>query len=93
MGIADIFGDIAEGLTSFVPAFFAAIYEAFISLFCVVTPGSDGAADTVTGFNALGIMAIAFLVIGMVYKILPAVSGFIGRRMAARRSRKVARAK
>lgn len=93
MGIADIFGEIAEGLTSFVPAFFAAIYEAFISLFCVVTPGSEGAADTVTGFNALGIMAIAFLVIGMVYKLLPAVSGFIGRRMAARRSRKAARAK
>lgn len=89
MGIADIFGDIAEGLTSFVPAFFQAIYDAFIALFCVVTPGSDGAADTVTGFNELGIMAIVFLVIGMVYKLVPMVSGFIGRRMAASRRRKV----
>ncbi len=91
MSIDTIFTDIGSGLASFIPAFFGAIYDAFIALFCTTTTAET--VTTVTGFNALGTVCIAFLVIYMAYKILPVVTSFLGKKIASikrKRARKAA---
>lgn len=81
--LTSFFSDIASGLTTFVPAFFKAILDAFTNLFLVT-----GEAGAVTGLTPVAEIAIGFLVIGMVYKILPTIIGWFKLRMSKRKARR-----
>lgn len=76
MGIAEFLTDIAEGLTTFLPAFATAMVDTFIKLFFTVA--SEGGA--VTGLNPLGTITVAFFVIGLGRKIVPTVLGWLKAR-------------
>lgn len=90
MNIGQILTDIGSGLASIVPSFFGAIWEGFATLFLTYTEAEG--VMTVTGFNALGSLSLAFTILAICYKILPAVTSFLGKKIkAARRSK--ARAK
>lgn len=85
MSIATIFTDIATGLASFMPALATAVFSAFSGLFLTETT-----VDSVTTYtlNPLGSMAIAVLVMGIAYKVLPLAYNFIVKRVNARKARK-----
>lgn len=83
--ISEIFTDIATGLGDLVPAFFGALLEGFTKLF-LVTTGEGSAA--VTKLTPVGEVAIVFIVIGMVYKILPTVVGWLRLGISRRKKRK-----
>ena len=82
--IGEILGGIAEGLGSFVPAFFKALLDGFMSLF-LDTSGTD------ILLNPLGQMAIAFIVIGMVIGFAPKIFGLLKTGWAGRKARKKAK--
>lgn len=90
MSISTILGDIAQGLGSIVPKFFAAIFDAFINLFCIVTETGSGESlvRTVSGLNALGSVALAFIVLAICYWILPTVVGFLRMRVSSKKKRR-----
>ncbi|MCX4363425.1 MAG: hypothetical protein OSJ74_08605 [Clostridia bacterium] len=87
MGIAEIFSQIADGLASFAPALGKAIWTLFLNLFLTSTTTEAGVV-TVTGINVLGSFAIATLVMGIVYKVLPMAINWISKKASARRRRK-----
>ncbi len=87
--ITEIFSDIATGLGSLVPAFFGALLEGFTKLF--ITTTGEG-ASAVTKLTPVGEIGVVFIVIGMCYKILPTVIGWLRLRVAARKKRKASRA-
>lgn len=82
-----ILTDIVTGLGTFVPAFFKALLDGFVALF--VSPASDGGTISLT---AVGGVALVFIVIGITYKILPTVVGWLRLRVRARKAKR-ARAK
>lgn len=79
--LTQIFTDIATGLGSLVPSFFGALLEGFSTLFIASTEGA-------VSLTPVGEIAIAFIVIGMVYKIAPTVIGWLRLRMSKRRAKK-----
>lgn len=87
MGIADIFKEIADGLTAFAPAFGKSIWTLFCNIFLEFTTTEAGAI-TITGFNILGTLSIVSLVMGITYKTVPMVVNWISKKSAARRRRK-----
>ena len=88
--ISEIFTDIATGLGDLVPAFFGALLEGFTKLFLVTTTGEG--STTVTKLTPVGEVAIVFIVIGMVYKILPTVVGWLRLGISKRKRRKAKKA-
>lgn len=84
--IAEFFSELATGLTSFIPAFFGALLQAFQVLFMVATT-TEG-VTTYSGLSPVGQIAVAFIVIGIAYKVLPTVVGWLRMRARARRIRK-----
>lgn len=80
--ITEIFSDIATGLGSLVPSFFKALLDGFTNLF--IKTGEAGAVS----LTPVGEVAIAFIVIGMVYKIMPTVIGWLKLGVSKRKSRK-----
>lgn len=93
MGIGQILTEIGQGLTSFVPSFFLAIWDAFKSLFLTVTTTGEGASavETVTGFNMLGGLCLAFVILGICYRIIPIVGSFLNKRIASYKRRKASK--
>lgn len=87
--ISEIFGDIATGLGELVPSFFGALLEGFTKLF-LVTSGEGTSA--VTKLTPVGEIAVVFIVIGMVYKILPTVVGWLRLGVSRRKRRKTKKA-
>ena len=87
--ISEIFTDIATGLGDLVPAFFGALLEGFTKLFLVTT--GEG-ASAVTKLTPVGEVAVVFIVIGMVYKILPTVVGWLRLGISRRKRRKAKKA-
>ena len=83
--IAEVFTGIASGLTSFVTSFFEALLGGFTTLF--LTEGGTPESPT-TELSPLGDIAIVFIVMGIVYKILPTVVGWFRLRASARRKGK-----
>lgn len=84
--IAEFFSELATGLTSFIPAFFGALLQAFQVLFMVATT-TEG-VTTYNGLSPVGQIAVAFIVISIAYKVLPTVVGWLRMRARARRIRK-----
>ena len=82
--ITEVITDISTGLGSLVPAFFKALLDGFTNLFLVTT--GEG-ASAVTKLTPVGDIAIVFIVIGMTYKIMPTVIGWLRLRAGKRRKR------
>lgn len=78
--ITSIFTDIATGLGSLVPAFFGALLEGFETLFITGTGES-------IALTPVGQIAVVFIVIGMTYKIMPTVVGWLRLRASRRKKR------
>ena len=78
--ITSIITDIASGLGALVPAFFKALLDGFTSLFI------DSSAEVVK-LTPVGDVAILFIVIGMVYRIMPTVVGWLRLRASRRKKR------
>lgn len=79
--IGTLFTDIATGLGALVPAFFEALLTGFSTIFI------DSTAETIK-LTPVGDVALAFIIIGMVYKIAPTVVGWLRLSMAKRKRRK-----
>lgn len=86
---SSIFTDIATGLGELVPAFFGALLEGFTKLF-LSTTGEGSSA--VTKLTPVGEIAIVFIVIGMVYKIMPTVVGWLKLGISKRKKSKAKKA-
>lgn len=86
---SDIFTDIATGLGELVPAFFGALLEGFTKLFLTTT--GEG-ASAVTKLTPVGEIAIVFIVIGMVYKIMPTVVGWLKLGISKKKKSKAKKA-
>lgn len=81
MTITGVLSDMGGGLGTFVPSFFSALLQGFTTLFV----NNNALTD-------VGVIAIVFIVIGITYKILPTVLGWL-RLKARSYRRKRARAK
>ncbi len=79
--IGNLLGEIATGLTSFLPTIASALFETFVKLFFVTA--ADGGA--VTELNVLGEMSIVFLIISLAWKFLPVVCGWLKTKVKAYR--------
>lgn len=80
MDIATFLGNIGEGIKTFVPDLVGGMLEAFTGLFFVV-----GEAGAITGLSPLGIASLSFFVVGLCYKFLPTVLGWLKTRSARRK--------
>lgn len=79
MGIGAILTEIAEGLASWLPALATSLVETFMALFFTTAEGA-------TTLNTLGAVSIAFFIIGLGFRVLPAVLGWLRARWTARKS-------
>lgn len=89
--LSTIFTDIASGLTSFIPAFFGAILLAFQILF--MNPTTVDGVTTYSGLSPIGEIAIVFITMGIAYKVLPTVVGWLRLRVRAYKRARRAKAK
>lgn len=89
MNVGQILTDIGSGLVSIVPAFFKAIWTAFCNLFLTFTE-SEGVI-TVTGFNVLGSLCLAFFIFYACYKILPVVVSFLNKKIKSSKRRRTSK--
>lgn len=81
MSVTGVLSDLGGGLGTFVPSFFSALLNGFSTLF----------VDS-NGLTNVGTIALVFIVIGITYKILPTVIGWLRLKVRSGR-RKKARAK
>lgn len=86
MDLSSILTDIGEGLVSFIPSLGKGVWELFLNMFLTFTE-ADG-VYTVTGFNVLGVLALASLVMGLAYKLIPMVANWISKKVKSSRRRK-----
>lgn len=82
--LSNFFTSLGSALTSFVEMLVKMIVDLFKGLFCTV--GEEGA---ITGITPIAEIAIVFIAIGMVYKMLPTVIGWF--RLRSRTGRKAKR--
>lgn len=87
MGVGEIFTQIAQGLTSFIPALGKGVIQLFSYLFLNFTETEAGVV-TFSGFSVLGSLMIAGIVLGLVWKIFPKVWGFVSGLASSRRKKK-----
>ena len=85
MDIATFLGSIGEGISTFVPDLVGGMLEAFTGLFFVVETGA------ITGLSPLGMASLSFFVIGLCYKFLPTVLGWLKTRSARRKKARAAK--
>ena len=87
MDVGGFLSEITGGLLEFLPNFAKALLECFMALFFTYET-AEGGANTVTGLNILGTVAIAFFIIGLAWRTLPTVLGWMKMGMSkAKRSR------
>lgn len=79
MGIGAFLTELAEGLASWLPALATSLVDTFMALFFTTT------GETVA-LNTLGAISISFFIIGLGFRVLPAVLGWLRARWTARKS-------
>lgn len=84
MSITNFLTEIADGIGSWLPELATTLVETFMALF--FTTGTDG-----TTLNTLGAVCVSFFIIGLGFRVLPAVLGWLRARWTARKSRKRSR--
>lgn len=81
MGLGEFLSELGSGLASWLPALAETLVETFMSLF--FTTGTDGAT-----LNTLGSVSLGFFIIGLGFRVLPAVLGWLRTKWTARKGRK-----
>lgn len=86
--VTDLFEGIAKAFTEYLPSLATGIYQMFINVFCTTSTVSE--VTTVTGLNALGYTAVAFIGLGIVSGLLATVLGVLRlrKRKGSRRYKK-----
>lgn len=84
MGIAELLADIGEGLGTFLPSLVKAMVDGFVGLF--FTSGAEGGA--ITGLSAVGIVSLTFFIVGLGYKAIPTIAGWLKLKARARKKRR-----
>lgn len=85
MGITSFIGEIAGGITAFLPEFLQALAQSFVDLFFTTAEGG-----TMT-LNTLGVVSISFFVVSLCIGFVPMIASWLklrGRKKRARKSRK-----
>lgn len=85
MGIVDFIGEIAEGLGSWLPTLAQALVDTFMTLFFTTGEGT-------ATLNTLGSVSVTFVVIGISFRCLPAVLGWLRARWTTKKKSKKAKA-
>lgn len=80
MDIATFIGDIGEGIASWLPTLARALVDTFMNLFFTTGEGT-------TGLNTLGAVSITFFIIGLGFRCLPAVLGWLRARWTSKKRR------
>lgn len=81
MGLADFLTELGAGLASWLPTLAEALVDTFMALF--FTTDTNG-----TTLNTLGSVSLAFFIIGLGFRVLPAVLGWLRTKWTARKGRK-----
>lgn len=81
MKLAELLIQIGEGIGSFLPKLMKALLDGFVGIFI------EGTGETAT-LSAVGVVALLFLVLGVCYKFVPTIIGWLRLSMAKRRRRK-----
>lgn len=87
MDVGGFLSEITGGLLEFLPNLAKALLECFMAMFFTYET-AEGGANTVTGLNILGTVAISFFIIGLAYKTLPSVMAWMRMGWSRRRTRK-----
>ena len=86
---SDLISDLGSGIGSLLPAFMKSFLDGFVKLFFVTA--SEGGA--ITGLSPVGDIALMFITLGIAYKFIPTVVGWLrlkAQKGGKRRSRKTA---
>ena len=82
MDIASFLTELGSGIGAFVPSIVTGMLDAFVGLFFITD--TSGA---ITGMSPLAMVSLSFFVIGLVYKFIPQVLGWL-KTASKRRGRK-----
>lgn len=77
--LTELFSSITAAFTQYLPSMATGIYTMFVHIFCEYTTTEAGAIS-VTGLNALGETAAAFIGIGIVAGLVATVLGVLRLR-------------
>lgn len=80
MGIVSFLTEIGEGIASWLPSLASTLVDTFMALFFTTS------GETIS-LNTLGGVCVAFFVIGLGFRCLPAVLGWLRARWASRKRR------
>ena len=86
----ELINNLGTGIGSLLPNFMKAFLDGFIKLFFVMGTGENPA---ITGLSVVGEVALMFIVLGIAYKFIPTIVGWLKlkcRRGGKRRSRRAA---
>lgn len=88
---SDLISDLGTGIGSLLPNFMKAFLDGFVKLFFTVTT-AEGGATTITGISPVGDVALMFIVLGISYRFIPIIVGWLRLKALNRRSRRSRRA-
>lgn len=80
MDIVTFLGDLGEGIAAWLPQLGKTLVDTFMALFFTTGEGT-------TGLNALGAVCISFFIIGLGFRCLPAVLGWLRARWTSKKRR------
>lgn len=84
MGIADLLGEVGTGLGTFLPTLVRALVDGFVGLF--FTTAAEG--GNITGLSAVGTVSLTFFIVGLGYKAIPTIAGWLKLKARARKKRR-----
>ena len=82
MGISGLLGELGTGLGTFLPSLVQAMVDGFVNLFFVTDVG------TITGLSAVGEVSLTFFIVGLCYKIIPTIAGWLKLKTSGGKKRK-----
>ena len=86
---SNLIADLGTGIGTLLPNFMKSFLDGFVSLFFVKGTGENPA---ITGLSVVGEVALMFIVLGIAYKFIPTIVGWLRLKSQNRRSRRSRRA-
>ena len=86
----ELITDLGTGIGSLLPNFMKSFLDGFVKLFFVMGTGEN---PTITGLSAVGDIALMFIVLGIAYKFIPTIVGWLrlkSQKGGKRRARRAA---
>ena len=90
MLFSNLIADLGTGIGTLLPNFMKSLLDGFVNLFFVKGTGENAA---ITGLSVVGEVALMFIVLGIAYKFIPTIVGWLRlktRKGGKRRSRRAA---